>query len=225
MDRCSIAISIHKKSFFQRRGGQKDTIMGWKPIHFGLAGMMLIFGSFNTLSVKWADTMKRWVKILLWPVKFTSLSSASQWMAPWSTSTTPSYRSYFNSIFLGGSSILCTVGLRNVSWWDALYGRLLGLRLLEAKENRGEPICRYWRRRSSKTLQSPGLPAPSLVWHDCDFSPIYRPDSHICLVIPGMMQSLSTSIINPIFSDVAWCCDHLHRHPLHHLPARTARLV
>merc|ERR1712088_606631 len=31
---------------------------GWKPIHFGLAGMMLIFGSFNTLSVKWADTMK-----------------------------------------------------------------------------------------------------------------------------------------------------------------------
>jgi len=32
--------------------------MGWKPIHFGLAGMMLIFGSFNTLSVKWADTMK-----------------------------------------------------------------------------------------------------------------------------------------------------------------------
>jgi len=31
--------------------------MGWKPIHFGLAGMMLVFGSFNTLSVKWADTM------------------------------------------------------------------------------------------------------------------------------------------------------------------------
>jgi len=31
--------------------------MAWKPIHFGLAGMMLIFGSFNTLSVKWADTM------------------------------------------------------------------------------------------------------------------------------------------------------------------------
>jgi len=30
---------------------------GWKPIHFGLAGMMLVFGSFNTLSVKWADTM------------------------------------------------------------------------------------------------------------------------------------------------------------------------
>ena len=38
--------------------------MGWKPIHFGLAGMMLIFGSFNTLSVKWADTMKRWALIL-----------------------------------------------------------------------------------------------------------------------------------------------------------------
>jgi len=32
--------------------------MAWKPIHFGLAGMMLLFGSFNTLSVKWADTMK-----------------------------------------------------------------------------------------------------------------------------------------------------------------------
>jgi len=31
--------------------------MGWKPKHFGLAGMMLVFGSFNTLSVKWADTM------------------------------------------------------------------------------------------------------------------------------------------------------------------------
>jgi len=31
--------------------------MAWEPIHFGLAGMMLIFGSFNTLSVKWADTM------------------------------------------------------------------------------------------------------------------------------------------------------------------------
>jgi len=31
--------------------------MGWKPIHYGLAGMMLLFGSFNTLSVKWADTM------------------------------------------------------------------------------------------------------------------------------------------------------------------------
>ena len=31
--------------------------MAWKPIHFGLAGMMLLFGSFNTLSVKWADTM------------------------------------------------------------------------------------------------------------------------------------------------------------------------
>ena len=31
--------------------------LGWKPIHFGLAGMMLVFGSFNTLSVKWADTM------------------------------------------------------------------------------------------------------------------------------------------------------------------------
>ena len=31
--------------------------MSWKPIHFGLAGMMLVFGSFNTLSVKWADTM------------------------------------------------------------------------------------------------------------------------------------------------------------------------
>ena len=31
--------------------------MAWKPIHFGLAGMMLVFGSFNTLSVKWADTM------------------------------------------------------------------------------------------------------------------------------------------------------------------------
>ena len=37
--------------------------MGWKPIHFGLAGMMLIFGSFNTLSVKWADTMKRWALV------------------------------------------------------------------------------------------------------------------------------------------------------------------
>ena len=34
-----------------------DLAMAWKPIHFGLAGMMLIFGSFNTLSVKWADTM------------------------------------------------------------------------------------------------------------------------------------------------------------------------
>lgn len=32
--------------------------MGWKPIHFVFAGMMLVFGSFNTLSVKWADTMK-----------------------------------------------------------------------------------------------------------------------------------------------------------------------
>lgn len=32
--------------------------MAWKPIHFGLAGMMLVFGSFNTLSVKWADTME-----------------------------------------------------------------------------------------------------------------------------------------------------------------------
>jgi len=31
--------------------------MAWKPIHFALAGMMLIFGSFNTLSVKWADKM------------------------------------------------------------------------------------------------------------------------------------------------------------------------
>ena len=31
--------------------------LGWKPIHFALAGMMLVFGSFNTLSVKWADTM------------------------------------------------------------------------------------------------------------------------------------------------------------------------
>ena len=31
--------------------------MAWKPIRVGLAGMMLIFGSFNTLSVKWADTM------------------------------------------------------------------------------------------------------------------------------------------------------------------------
>jgi len=31
--------------------------MAWKPIHFALAGMMLLFGSFNTLSVKWADTM------------------------------------------------------------------------------------------------------------------------------------------------------------------------
>merc|ERR1740128_1093052 len=31
--------------------------LGWKPMHFGLAGMMLVFGSFNTLSVKWADTM------------------------------------------------------------------------------------------------------------------------------------------------------------------------
>lgn len=31
--------------------------MGWKPIHFAFAGMMLVFGSFNTLSVKWADTM------------------------------------------------------------------------------------------------------------------------------------------------------------------------
>ena len=30
---------------------------GWKPVHYGLAGMMLVFGSFNTLSVKWADTM------------------------------------------------------------------------------------------------------------------------------------------------------------------------
>lgn len=31
--------------------------MGWKPVHFALAGMMLIFGTFNTLSVKWADKM------------------------------------------------------------------------------------------------------------------------------------------------------------------------
>ena len=32
--------------------------MGWKPQHYAFAGMMLVFGSFNTLSVKWADTMK-----------------------------------------------------------------------------------------------------------------------------------------------------------------------
>jgi len=32
--------------------------MGWKPVHFVFAGMMLVFGSFNTLSVKWADTME-----------------------------------------------------------------------------------------------------------------------------------------------------------------------
>jgi len=31
--------------------------MGWKPQHYAFAGMMLVFGSFNTLSVKWADTM------------------------------------------------------------------------------------------------------------------------------------------------------------------------
>ena len=51
---CSI-----KDLSFRGGGNRKDTIMGWKPIHFGLAGMMLVFGSFNTLSVKWADTMKR----------------------------------------------------------------------------------------------------------------------------------------------------------------------
>lgn len=32
--------------------------MGWKPIHFGLAIMMVVFGTFNTLSVKWADKME-----------------------------------------------------------------------------------------------------------------------------------------------------------------------
>ena len=31
--------------------------MAWKPIHFGLACMMLLFGSFNTVSMKWADIM------------------------------------------------------------------------------------------------------------------------------------------------------------------------
>jgi len=31
--------------------------MGWKPKHFALAGMMVVFGTFNTLSVKWADKM------------------------------------------------------------------------------------------------------------------------------------------------------------------------
>jgi len=31
--------------------------MGWKPVHFMLAGMMVVFGTFNTLSVKWADKM------------------------------------------------------------------------------------------------------------------------------------------------------------------------
>jgi len=31
--------------------------MGWKPQHYVLAGMMIIFGTFNTLSVKWADRM------------------------------------------------------------------------------------------------------------------------------------------------------------------------
>ena len=51
--------SLCKSSDFRGGGDRKEIIMGWKPIHFGLAGMMLIFGSFNTLSVKWADTMKR----------------------------------------------------------------------------------------------------------------------------------------------------------------------
>ena len=83
MDRCSIDISVHKKSFFQRRGGQKDTIMGWKPIHFGLAGMMLIFGSFNTLSVKWADTMKRWLKILFIQWRLWSLPLSLQRVSGW----------------------------------------------------------------------------------------------------------------------------------------------
>lgn len=32
--------------------------MAWKRIHFALAGMMVVFGTFNTLSVKWADKMK-----------------------------------------------------------------------------------------------------------------------------------------------------------------------
>jgi len=31
--------------------------MAWKRIHFALAGMMVVFGTFNTLSVKWADKM------------------------------------------------------------------------------------------------------------------------------------------------------------------------
>ncbi|XP_023326441.1 solute carrier family 35 member F6 [Eurytemora carolleeae] len=31
--------------------------MAWKPIHFALAAMMVAFGTFNTLSVKWADKM------------------------------------------------------------------------------------------------------------------------------------------------------------------------
>ena len=54
-----VQIRIYSLKIFLSEEDTKDIIMGWKPIHFGLAGMMLIFGSFNTLSVKWADTMKR----------------------------------------------------------------------------------------------------------------------------------------------------------------------
>jgi len=32
--------------------------MGWQAKHYVLAGMMIVFGTFNTLSVKWADKMK-----------------------------------------------------------------------------------------------------------------------------------------------------------------------
>ena len=152
--------------------------MGWKPIHFGLAGMMLIFGSFNTLSVKWADTMKRWALVLYTLCETTSdlcSHSASRWTAPWSTSTTLSYRYILQTYAPNRTCSYCALLTRPVVcswarcsvWWPSGSqpatedgGQREVLMLILVQRKRSQDLLAPW----SSSLQ------PSVIWPQPPFN-------------------------------------------------------
>ena len=167
--------------------------MGWKPIHFGLAGMMLIFGSFNTLSVKWADTMKRWALILC------NLCENNFWPLLSFSESVDGTMKHFNHPFLqvsltnlspqyGPAHIVqLSPGLWYVPGRDALHVGLLDLSLLQKTEARGKPLCWYWcRGNAAKAIQPLGIPPSSPLWYDRNLRSIHRSHPHLCVFVPGI---------------------------------------
>ena len=156
---------------------------GWKPIHFGLAGMMLVFGSFNTLSVKWADTMTsesvdgkqksfnhpflqatgvsscESIVLSLWRVTRFQGCSSERWCVCWLSGS------------LGGG--------------QADSRRLIPQCLLKILLN--SSILWYGDKKISiqnKSNVLSDIPASSTLWHDRHQCPVHRPHAHLRQFIP-----------------------------------------
>ena len=148
--------------------------MGWKPQHYAFAGMMLVFGSFNTLSVKWADTMK----------SENSDGKTVHFTHPFLQAC---------GMFLGRPSFLARVD-NSLSFValprrDDVHGGVLGRPVAVLPRPAVLLLPPSGRQHGPEEVQPAHLPAARALRHDGHQHPVYRAHAHLRLVVSDAQRS------------------------------------